>query len=399
MELRKILPVLLAVSLLLGGCAWLDGSYVSVTPHRVQTGSFSGEGLYAQSEMEFREILEQMVSSGKNSAVVYVGGLSQPEWDRVLARTSSYLRKTYPIGAYALESISLEQGITGGNAAVAVEAVYRHSSVDIQKVKTLMDMDDAVSAVRETLENCSPRAVFLVEKYQETDFSQLVQNIAQTYPDLVMETPRVEENIFGKGSSRVVELVFTYENSRNDLRQMQSQVKPVFDAAALYVSGEGADFQKFGQLYAFLMERYEYKIDTSITPAYSLLRHGVGDSRAFATVYAAMCRRAGLECRIVTGTRQGEPWVWNMVWDNGNPFHVDLLACSDAGIYRERTDGEMNGYVWDFSAYPPCEPPVADTAEPAVEAEETDGLQEKATVPATETSIGDGDAMEESTGI
>ena len=44
------------------------------------------------------------------------------------------------------------------------------------------------------------------------------------------------------------------------------------------------------------MERYDYRIETSITPAYSLLRHGVGDSRAFAVVYAAMCQQAGLEC-------------------------------------------------------------------------------------------------------
>ena len=72
-------------------------------------------------------------------------------------------------------------------------------------------------------------------------------------------------------------------------------MKPVFESAVLYVSGDGAEKQKFSQLYAFLMERFDYKVETSITPAYSLLRHGVGDSRAFATVYAAMCRLAGLE--------------------------------------------------------------------------------------------------------
>ena len=178
-----------------------------------------------------------------------------------------------------------------------------------------------------------------------------------------METPQTVEAIYGKGVSRVVELNFTYENSRDDLRHMQSQVRPVFDSAALYVSGEGADSQKFGQLYVFLMERFEYKLETSITPAYSLLRHGVGDSRAFATVYAAMCRMAGLECSIVTGTRQGEPWTWNLVWDNGNPYHVDLLACNAAGAYRELTDIEMQGYVWDFSAYPESVRPTQEIAE------------------------------------
>ena len=109
------------------------------------------------------------------------------------------------------------------------------------------------------------------------------------------------------------------------------------------------------------MERYDYKFETSITPAYSLLCHGVGDGEAFATVYAAMCRQAGLDSRVVTGTRAGEPWWWIMVCDNGTYYHVDLLQCNAAGGFRELTDTEMEGYVWDYSAY---EPSAAAETEP-----------------------------------
>ena len=151
---------------------------------------------------------------------------------------------------------------------------------------------------------------------------------------------------------------------------MQSQVQPVFDSASLYVSGEGEDYQKFSQLYAFLMERFDYKFDTSITPAYSLLRHGVGDCRAFATVYAAMCRSAGLECITVTGTRSGEPWTWNIILDDGCYYHVDLVRSNLAGQFRELTDSEMRTYVWDYSEYPECvgagtEAPAEDSTVPA----------------------------------
>ena len=149
-----------------------------------------------------------------------------------------------------------------------------------------------------------------------------------------------------------MELIFSYQTSRDSLRRMQSQVKPVFDAATLYVSGDGEEKQKFSQLYAFLMERFDYKLETSITPAYSLLRHGVGDSRAFATVYAAMCRSAGLECLVVTGARSGEPRSWNIVLDNGQYYHVDLLH--EQGSFWEYTDWQMSSYVWDYSDYPAC---------------------------------------------
>ncbi len=40
------------------------------------------------------------------------------------------------------------------------------------------------------------------------------------------------------GTSRVVELKFTYQTSRDSLRQMQPQVQRVFDSAALYISSD-----------------------------------------------------------------------------------------------------------------------------------------------------------------
>lgn len=349
---QKLFALFLILSMLLSGCAWLDGSYVHVTPHQAGGGGNQGEALSAENYSELLGILKDMVAAGKNDCVIYTGDFDGDAMNRGLKMAGDYIRVTDPIGAYAVEDISFEQGASSGKPAVAVSITYRRTSAEIQRILRLTDTDAAQPLVQKALQNCDSRLVMLIEQYRQTDFDQLVQNLALAYPETVMETPQTVETVYGKGSSRVVELSFTYENSRDNLRQMQTQVRPVFDSAALYVSGDGADSQKFGQLYAFLMERFEYKLETSITPAYSLLRHGVGDSRAFATVYAAMCRMAGLECRIVTGTRQGEPWTWNLVWDNGKPYHVDLLACSAAGAYRERTDEEMQGYVWDYSAYP-----------------------------------------------
>ena len=212
----------------------------------------------------------------------------------------------------------------------------------------------------EALKGYEPSIVILVEKYEKRDFSQFVKDYVESNPQAVMEIPQVTQNSFGTGKDRLVELIFTYQTSRDALRRMQTEVKPVFDAASLYVSGEGEDFQKFSQLYGFLMERFEYKFETSITPAYSLLRHGVGDSRAFATVYAAMCRSAGLECMTVTGTRSGEPWTWNIVLDNGGYYHVDLLRSNASGQFREYTDADLGNYVWDYSGYPACEGAMAE---------------------------------------
>ena len=65
-----------------------------------------------------------------------------------------------------------------------------------------------------------------------------------------------------------------------------------------------------------------------------------------------MCRDAELTCLCVTGTRAGEPWTWNLVLDGDTYYHVDLLRCSEEGKYTQRTEEEMEGYVWDYSVYP-----------------------------------------------
>lgn len=351
---RKLTALLLAMCLFLTGCGWLDGSYVSVTPHREQRQETMEEVISAADQQELIAALKDMVSTGTESGVINVAEYPQKSVEIGMDLAVAYIRRSDPVGAYAVEDISYELGTNSGLPAIAVTVSYRHSSMEIRMIRRLADMDAAKEAVGQILESYEASAVLLVEHYHQTDFSQLVQDYAESHPDKVMETPQVSAGIYGNGKARVVALTFTYQTSRDSLRQMQSQVQPVFNAAALYVSGDGAEKQKFSQLYAFLMERFDYTLETSITPAYSLLRHGVGDSRAFATVYAAMCRGAGLECITVTGTRDGEPWTWNIILDDGHYFHVDLLRCNESGVFRESTDGEMHGYVWDYSAYPEC---------------------------------------------
>ena len=350
----KIVALLLALSLLLTGCSWLDGNYVSVTPHREQRHEGLMQIVSASKLQELLEALKDMVSAGQKSAVINVAEYPAGHLETGMDLAISLVCTNDPIGAYAVEEINYEIGTNNGIAAVAIDISYRHSSMELRAIRRVADMTAATRAVSQALDSYSAGTVLLVEEFENMDFSQLVQDYARTHPEKVMEIPHVTAGVYGADSARVVELTFVYQNSRDALRQMQAQVQPVFNAAALYVSGDGAQRQKYSQLYAFLMERFDYTLETSITPAYSLLRHGVGDSRAFATVYASMCRAAGLESIVVTGTRDGEPWTWNIVLDDGHYYHVDLLRCSSTGGFREKTDGEMGGYVWDFSAYPAC---------------------------------------------
>ena len=347
--------LLLAVVLLIfTGCNAFDGQYVRVTPHTISSAKTPAEPEAVETYMELRNSLSQLVASGATSGVIPTRNYPEASLESYVAIAQRHICSYEPIGSYAVEDLTYEKKTKNGSLAVAVNISYLHSRSDIRNITRLTSIDELENVIMKALENLDSRKVILVPDYVPTDVNQMVQDLAKANPQIIMECPIVANDIYGLGASRLMELTFAYENSTDSQRQMRSQVKTVFDSASLYVSGEGADNQKYAQLYSFLMDRFHYKLETSITPAYSLLRHGVGDSRAFATVYAAMCRNAGLECMTVTGTRNAEPWTWNMICEDGVYYHVDLTQCKENGGFREKADADMNGYVWDYSAFPAC---------------------------------------------
>lgn len=346
--MKRLLP-LLFLCLLLCGCSLYDGSYVHVVPHQRQSMQGQNANLRARDLQQLCSVLDSLAASGTTNAAVYVDAIAEDELEGVLTAAADYICTDSPVGAFAVEKVALEPGINRGSRAIAVEFTFRRSTVEIRQIISAPDMLTARQEISNALIACKPRLALRIEAYQDADFAQMVTDLSRENIQNIMECPHVSEEVFGTGQARLVELDFTYENSRDTLRAMQTQVQPIFNAASLYVSGDSAPRQKYSQLYAFLMERFDYTLETSITPAYSLLLHGVGDSRTFACVYAAMCRNADLPCEVVTGTRYGEPWVWNRIQVDEAEYYVDLIRSSQNGGFWQMRPGELNGYVWDYS--------------------------------------------------
>lgn len=352
----RILVLTAALCLLLSGCSfWMDGEYVSVKPHTGHGSQLPQQAVSVSDYQQLRDVLEDMVESGAESGVISIESLDKTQLDSYMQTAIRYVMQNNPVGAYAVKEITYDVGSFTGATAVAASITYNYSRVELQQIRRVDSVAQAKETVASLLSQCETGAVFLIKNYADTDFAQYVQDYAAENPVEVMEVPQVTVGVFPEsGNDRVVSLQFVYQSSRETLRTMQSYVQSVFSSASLYVNGEGTENLKFAQLFSFLMERNIYKVETSLTPTYSLLRHGVGDSRAFATVYASMCRRTGLDARTVTGTRAGEAWCWNIICVDGTYYHVDLLQSHSSGGFRKMTDQDMVGYVWDYTAYPTC---------------------------------------------
>lgn len=354
MKRMLALTFVLCLCLTLCGCnLWMDGSYYSMQPHRDDHSQQLNESATASSYVELKEVLEELIENGQQSSVIYMPGFQSSQLNGYMQRLSAAIKYENAVAAYAVNEIQYDIGTNSGKTAIAVDISYIHNRSEILKIRKVSDMESAVQIVENALDNCESGTVVHALAYEEVDFSSIVQNYVEEHPDVCMETPQVTAVEYPQnGKNRIIELTFTYQTNRDALREMQKYVEPVFEAAVLNVSGEETQNAKFALMYAFLMERNEYQLETSITPAYSLLRHGVGDSKAFATVYAAMCRRAGLDCRIVAGTKEGNPWFWNVICEDGIYYHIDLLSPVNEGKFLKLMPENMQSYVWDYSTYP-----------------------------------------------
>lgn len=353
---RGLICMAMLFAMLLGGCSLMSGSYHSVTPHHEQLSEAQSDNLTASTYSELRNLLADLVETGTESAVIYVPEYDPDDLTQGMDDAVRYISDILPLGAYAIDKVAYEIGTSASQPAISVNISYLHGRAELRRIKQAENMEAAKTIIMKALADCDDSVVVYVEKYNHVDLVQLVEDYALENPDVVMEIPQVAIGTYPEqGTRRVLELKFAYQTSRDALRNMQTQVERVLASAALLIDQNIDDEQKYTQLFTFLTflaERSDYKLETSITPSYSLLCHGVGDAKTYAMVYAEMCRSAGLNCRMVSGTRSGEAWYWNLICIDGVYYHVDLIASRTAGQFTKLSDGEMGGYVWDYSAYP-----------------------------------------------
>jgi hypothetical protein len=357
---RKIVLLGLVLSLLLSGCSFtlLDGEYVYTQPH--VNGDISGEetGIHASNYNELYNALAAMVEAGRDKGIIFVSDYGHQDPASDAKKAAQMLRQGHALTAYAVSDITAQLGTTGGEAALAVEISYLYDKTQLKQIREVSNIQLARERIKSALSACDAGIVLLVHNYTAVDFVQIVEDYALEHPEYVIEQPRVSVSVYpDSGRDRVVEITFSYQNSRETLREMQNKVQTMFTSASLYVSADKQQYDKFYHLYTFITERFDYRIEHSITPSYSLLLHGVGDHRAFATVYASMCAREKLKCYVVNGSRNGEAYTWNIISIDGVYYHVDLLRSSISGEFALLLDDQMGEYVWDYDAYPKCPRP------------------------------------------
>lgn len=364
--MKKLLILVWIAAALLGLTAcngWIKNDYLSVTPHVEQPLPSSQapeeEPLpVATNRNELRGtvlgFIRDWTEHGKILVEHYDGDINAD-----LAETIQYATREDPIGAYAVDFADAELFGSEESGSIEISIVFRRSAAEIDSIVTVNGNNSAYSKIQNVLVNYDTALTLRIRNYRETDFAAYISEYCLEHPDQVLAVPDFSAEIYpDEGETRILELHFSYPDTKDEMRLKQNSVNTILSSASSYISSGKDEYEKVVLLYRFLCGRFDYTVaeEEPTMPAYNLLCDGLAHSRSFSSVFFAECSNANIQCLLVSGTRGGKACYWNMVRLNEQYYYVDLMRSIELGEKEIRllsTEEMLElGYVWDSASYP-----------------------------------------------
>ena len=378
----------LALALLLSGCGIITDKYESVSPHTSSSPQSAGDAIKKYTDLQ--DALIALIHEGTEETTLTTDAYSG-DLEEDFVRLENYLMREDPESAYVVSGISKEIVRAGSYYKINLEMHYQHQYDELKSAKTVHSMDSVLEKVIEALEDCDETLLLDVHNYEKLDYNAAVKEYCENNLTTVMAQPEVQESVFPDSeriSRRIVELRFVYPMTLNsaELRNRKTFVSLMIDFAKNRVIDEPSELERARLLYVQQFAGYSYTEESAATPAFALFIDRKADSRAFSAVYEAMCRAAEVNCTTVHGTRNGEPYDWNILELESGVWHVDVNADAQSGLPELRllTDAEMEGYEWDTASTPACVgffEPVVPPQEEQTEGETPEQPEEPAPEP------------------
>lgn len=405
--MKRLLAAFVLVALALTGCAsWSNDTYYAEESHVEQplpTAAPTEEETVptVSSRNELRGAVLSFIRNWTERGVIvvedYDGDLSAD-----LSEILDYATQEDPIGAYAVDYADAELSGSGRKGSISLSLVFRRSAAEISSIVTVNGLSSAKTKIQQALTAYDTALTLRIRNYSEEDFAAYVREYCLEHLEQVVAIPEVSAEVYpNEGATRILELHFSYPDTRDGLQLKLASVKTILSSASSYVSSGETDRAKTALLFRFLTARFAYTVgETEPTmPAYELLCEGIAHSLSFAAVFRAECETAGVECWLVSGTWNGEAHSWNLVKLEDGWYHVDLMR----SVLLEEDDlrlltpeeAQDEGYAWNDADYPaeaapqeepPAQPTEEHPTEPTLPTEpaSTEPATEEPTTEATE---------------
>lgn len=366
----KLIIVLVAVSILLCGCAAFKTadylhiqehvdpfSYKETIPEETQAKQLSADDYYS-----LRSVLISLMTEGTEHAQIYFEQYNG-DIENDLKRVVSYLSEVDPVGAYAVDYINYERVNERSRSSVVFDFVYRRSANEIASIRSVRGNEQANKLIYAALDEFAPSITLQISGYTDEDFEKSIRTYCLYHPEKSVLCSKISVSVYpDSGNVRIVELHFNYDITKDELRTRAEDTATALSSAYNYMR-YGDSAQDCATLaLSYLVGRFQYEEREDAT-VYSLLCEGKSNSMAFSSAFAYLCKNADIPCYIVEGTKYDVPYDWVMLQIDELWYHFDVsqTVLSESRVLSLKKDQEMAGYLWNTEAYPSCDGIVSTT--------------------------------------
>jgi len=349
--------LLLAACVTLTGCSSiLERTYVDVTPHTsTKTDAGTASVLRVENYQELVNSMIYFISTGSEDGIIRLY-MDAAQVDENLRAARQEVMLEYPLGAYAVESISFQVDPLVAFSEARVSFTYRRTPQQVSSIVPVSGISAVRSELSSALSSFVPECVLHIS-YFDRDEEYIRALIRQTWyasPSSAVEFPQTEVTIYpDSGSQRIAEILFSYGVEPSVLSQRVILLRQATRRAADAVIGTNA-VALFTSAAETILAAGGYDPEKGSTPYHALLEGGANDE-GLALALAAVCQdELNLTCRVAAGLRDGQPCFWNVVSTDDGWRHLDLSRWEESVPFSTDEQWAAGGYLWDPASLPPC---------------------------------------------
>lgn len=228
--------------------------------------------------------------------------------------------------------------------------------------------------VKVAMENFNDSIIIKISNYNANTYNlNVVNKILDDYYDIDYGISGASGTVYTMGNITVMEIKFQYSLSRDQMLSMRDASKAKANAIVASIITTGmSDLDKELAIHNYIVNNTAYDYTNYVNGTlpeqsftdYGVLIAGKAVCEGYAKAMFRLMNLAGVECKVVKGTGDGQAHAWNIVKIDGSYCQLDAtwddpVTTTGQNIlsynYFDLSDAQMaKDHQWDTSKYPSC---------------------------------------------
>ncbi len=346
-----ILGVLLSLAILCSGLLIENRTFTWQQAHTPVHSDFADSAyLVARNYKQLLDCAEAILSAGEETGSIRYYHDTE-DISSELSRACTEISENTPIGAFAVESLSMAPTRVLSYHNIRVSAKYKRTPEEIASLRTLNSSSELQDFLRPALTALKPSLILTME-YFDPKLLSLEENLSS----LLSSEPDCSYGLSGysvhtypdHGLERIVEIRFEYDCSPEEALRRRNRTQEEIQLISAQIESESVPVV-LRSLHDRIVSSVVWEETSAVNTPYHVFFEKRGSSYAISAAFFQLCRTKNLPCYIVQGTYRNTPHTWNLIYWNNAWHHIDLARAtlSPASYDHFMVSSEnMKEYAW-----------------------------------------------------